>query len=241
MQISYNTKPALTLMSCNFGLEITKELNDHIEDSVFPKKIDASGNLVGQIRNHENSAQLIFPHDDDDVGEEFAEYLCRLANQYMDYVESDAVTDTHGEKVNRSITGNEKKYNPKMKSMWVNRSYAGDYNPEHDHPSDADIGLSCIMYLTVPMGISAGDGSKKSTSLAGASGLVDGYTRFCWGQNSTTDMKKLKPSTEQYIKPEVGQLLMFPSWLNHSVLPFTGEGERRSLSANINMFPAEEK
>ena len=159
----------------------------------------------------------------------------------MDYVESDAVTDTHGEKVNRSITGNEKKYNPKMKSMWVNRSYAGDYNPEHDHPSDADIGLSCIMYLTVPMGISAGDGSKKSTSLAGASGLVDGYTRFCWGQNSTTDMKKLKPSTEQYIKPEVGQLLMFPSWLNHSVLPFTGEGERRSLSANINMFPAEEK
>ena len=241
MQISYNTKPALTLMSCNFGLEITKELNDHIEDSVFPKKIDASGNLVGQIRNHENSAQLIFPHDDDDVGEEFAEYLCRLANQYMDYVESDAVTDTHGEKVNRSITGNEKKYNPEIKSMWVNRSYDGDYNPEHDHPSDADIGLSCIMYLTVPMGISAGDGSKKSTSLAGASGLVDGYTRFCWGQNSTTDMKKLKPSTEQYIKPEVGQLLMFPSWLNHSVLPFTGEGERRSLSANINMFPAEEK
>ena len=241
MQISYNTKPALTLMSCNFGLEITKELNDHIEESVFPKKIDASGNLVGQIRNHENSAQLIFPHDDDDVGEEFAEYLCRLANQYMDYVESDAVTDTHGEKVNRSITGNEKKYNPKMKSMWVNRSYAGDYNPEHDHPSDADIGLSCIMYLTVPMGISAGDGSEKSTSLAGASGLVDGYTRFCWGHNSTTDMKKLKPSTEQYIKPEVGQLLMFPSWLNHSVLPFTGEGERRSLSANINMFPAEEK
>ena len=241
MQISYNTKPALTLMSCNFGLEITKELNDHIEESVFPKKIDASGNLVGQIRNHENSAQLIFPHDDDDVGEEFSGYLCRLANQYMDYVESDAVTDAHGEKVNRSITGNEKKYNPKMKSMWVNRSYAGDYNPEHDHPSDADIGLSCIMYLTVPMGISAGDGSKKSTSLAGASGLVDGYTRFCWGQNSTTDMKKLKPSTEQYIKPEVGQLLMFPSWLNHSVLPFTGEGERRSLSANINMFPAEEK
>ena len=95
-------------MSCNFGLEITKELNDHIEESVFPKKIDASGNLVGQIRNHENSAQLIFPHDDDDVGEEFAEYLCRLANQYMDYVESDAVTDTHGEKVNRSVTGNEK-------------------------------------------------------------------------------------------------------------------------------------
>ena len=239
MHISYNTKPALTLMSCNFGLEITKELNDYFEESVFPKQIDASNSLVGQIRNHENSAQLIFPHDDDDVGEEFSVYLCRLANQYMDYVESDTIDD--GKTFNRSVTGNEKKYRPEMKSMWVNRSYAGDYNPEHDHPSDADIGLSCIMYLTVPMGISSGDGSEKTTSLTGASGLVDGYTRFCWGTNSTTDMKKLKPSTEQYVKPEVGQLLMFPSWLNHSVLPFTGEGERRSLSANINMFLAEEK
>ena len=42
MQISFNTKPALTLMSCNFGLEITKELNDYIEESVFPKNIDES-------------------------------------------------------------------------------------------------------------------------------------------------------------------------------------------------------
>ena len=79
-----------------------------------------------------------------------------------------------------------------------------------------------------------------STSLTGASGVTDGYTRFCWGTNTTSDMKKLKPSTEQYVKPEVGQLLMFPSWLNHSVLPFNGDGERRSLSANINMFPSGE-
>ena len=164
MEISYNTKTALTLMSCNFGFEITKELNDYIEENVFPQDIDASGSLVGQIKNHENSAQLIFPHDDDDVGEELAGYLIRLANQYMDYVESDAVTDRKGEEVNRSVTGNENKYDPKVKSMWVNRSYAGDYNPEHDHPSDADIGLSCIMYLTIPMGISSGDGSLGSTN-----------------------------------------------------------------------------
>ena len=224
-------------MSCNFGIEITKELNDHIESVVIPENIDASGSLVGQINRNENSAQLIFPHDDDDVGEEFSEYLCRLANQYMEHLESDVVTDGSG-MVNKSVKGNEKAYNPKMKSMWVNRSYEGDYNPEHDHPSDADIGLSCIMYLTVPIGISAGNDN--GTSLNGASGLVDGYTRFSWGHNSTTDMKKLKPSTQQYIKPEVGQLIMFPSWLHHSVLPFFGDGERRSFSANINMYPVGE-
>ena len=92
MEISYNTKPALTLMSCNFGFEIAKELNDYLEESVFDKNIDASGSLVGQIKNHENSAQLIFPHDDDDVGQQFSEYLCRLANQYMGYTESDVVS-----------------------------------------------------------------------------------------------------------------------------------------------------
>jgi len=237
MEISFNTKTALSLMSCNFGIEITKELNDHIESVVIQENIDASGSLVGQINRNENSAQLIFPHDDDDVGEEFSEYLCRLANQYMEHLESDVVTDGSG-MVNKSVKGNEKAYNPKMKSMWVNRSYEGDYNPEHDHPSDADIGLSCIMYLTVPIGISAGNDN--GTSLNGASGLVDGYTRFSWGHNSTTDMKKLKPSTQQYIKPEVGQLIMFPSWLHHSVLPFFGDGERRSFSANINMYPVGE-
>ena len=78
MEISFNTKTALSLMSCNFGIEITKELNDHIESVVIPENIDASGSLVGQINRNENSAQLIFPHDDDDVGEEFSEYLCRL-------------------------------------------------------------------------------------------------------------------------------------------------------------------
>ena len=40
---------------------------------------------------------------------------------------------------------------------------------------------------------------------SGASGLVDGYTRFCWGK--TTNMKKLILNTEQYIKPEVFQTL----------------------------------
>ena len=117
MEISYNTKTALTLMSCNFGFEITKELNDYIEENVFPQDIDASGSLVGQIKNHENSAQLIFPHDDDDVGEELAGYLIRLANQYMDYVESDAVTDRKGEEVNRSVTGNENKYDQFRKML----------------------------------------------------------------------------------------------------------------------------
>jgi hypothetical protein len=38
--------------------------------------------------------------------------------------------------------------------------------------------------------------------------------------------------TQQYVKPEVGRLPIFPNWLLHRVESFYGEGERRSLSFN---------
>ena len=50
------------------------------------------------------------------------------------------------------------------------------------------------------------------------------------------DVNMLRPVTEEYVKPEVGTLIMFPSWLRHSVNPFFGEGERRTFSANINIM-----
>ena len=33
-------------------------------------------------------------------------------------------------------------------------------------------------------------------------------------------------------RPEVGKMLIFPSWLKHSVYPFDVDGERRSMSFN---------
>jgi hypothetical protein len=36
------------------------------------------------------------------------------------------------------------------------------------------------------------------------------------------------------VKPEVGKLLMFPSTLLHTVYPFQGPDERRSLAFNLN-------
>ena len=43
----------------------------------------------------------------------------------------------------------------------------------------------------------------------------------------------LKPKTDRYVIPEEGKFLIFPSWLKHSVAPFYGEGERRTLSAKL--------
>ena len=42
------------------------------------------------------------------------------------------------------------------------------------------------------------------------------------------------------IKPEVGVLWAFPSWLNHMVWPFSGDGERRTISMNVSMWTPEQ-
>ena len=55
-----------------------------------------------------------------------------------------------------------------------------------------------------------------------ASGLIE----FSHGEKQ--DFK----SDTLMFKPRVGQMLVFPNWLKHSVYPFYCEGERRSMSFN---------
>ena len=52
-------------------------------------------------------------------------------------------------------------------------------------------------------------------------------------------LRKLYPVAEEYFKPKAGTLLIFPNWLKHAVMPFYGEGERRTLAANANIFSPE--
>ena len=49
----------------------------------------------------------------------------------------------------------------------------------------------------------------------------------------------LRGQQEEFIKPEVGVMLIFPNWLKHQVMPFFGEGERRSLAMNWNVTDTE--
>ena len=60
-----------------------------------------------------------------------------------------------------------------------------------------------------------------------------------WGTSTRIDLLQLKPQTEDYIKPEAGVMLIFPNWLKHQVLPFFGEGERRSMAFNWNVNDSE--
>ena len=221
LDIAMRPKLAVNVMRVQFPLEVIDELNSHIDDTIIPNNVDYSPGLVGQIRQNEKSKQLHFPHEGDEVGEQFSSVLMRLGSEYVD----------------RTIG---LPCDVDMQSMWTVHSYEGDYNPVHDHGTRTPMGLSMILYLKVPPQIAALDNpSEQFGGLNQSSGAVDGFTYLVWGVNGMRDINILRPITEEYIKPEVGTMLMFPAWLRHGVNPFFGEGERRTMSANLNITPKE--
>ena len=220
LAISMRSKVAVHLLRAEFPIDVIDEFNQHIDDVIIPDAETAAGGLVGQINRDERSAQLTVPHEGDQVGEQISSILLRLSKEYMKHAIGDIECETD------------------MQTMWTIHSYEGDYNPVHDHGTRTSMGLSCILYLKVPPQIEElGNPSEDFEGLNHASGAVDGFTYLCWGVNGMRAINMLRPITEEYVKPEVGTLIMFPSWLRHGVMPFFGEGERRTFSANINVTP----
>ena len=103
-------------------------------------------------------------------------------------------------------------------------------------------GLSMILYLQVPECIASSpdpDDRGGQIWFNDHSGNVDGFTYFIWDNKNQDMLRKLHPVSEEYFKPKVGSLLIFPNWLKHAVMPFYGEGERRTLAANANIISPE--
>ena len=235
ISVAMRNKLAVNIMRAEIPLNVIDELNEHIDQVIVPAHQDLSGGLVGQINQNEKSGQWLFPHNDAGVGEQFADILNKLGKEY--------IKQTLGQLY--LPDGRYKEVKTDIQTMWTVHSYAGDYNPLHDHGTRSFMGLSCILFLKVPPQIesidlppedrvAAGD-TPGFQGLNGASGAVDGFTYLCWGINGMRDVNMLRPIQEEYFKPEVGTMIMFPAWLRHAVMPFSGEGERRTFSANLNV------
>ena len=82
---------------------------------------------------------------------------------------------------------------------------------------------SCVLYLKVPDTIS--DTNSKNVNKT----VTEGYLDFIYGTSLVCCAGNL------CLKPEIGDLYIFPSYLFHAAYPFYGEGERRSFSANMSL------
>jgi len=200
-----------------FPMEIIDEINDHIDNVIIPKNESFADGLVGQLKNDKRSAQLNFSLDDE-VGAQLKTVFEQIGQTYLKQgYQRDATTDCF--------------------QCWSNHAYAGDYNPFHDHGVQTMAGLSGFLWLKVPECIEKLD--ENSAVLNNASGAVDGFTQLIWGTNTRKDIMALRSQQEDFVKPEVGVMLVFPNWLKHQVLPFFGEGERRSMAMNWNVTDTE--
>jgi hypothetical protein len=210
---------AFSIGRIEFPMEIINEINDHIDNKIIPAGESYADGLVGQLKNNPKSAQLEFPLDTE-VGAQMKTVFETIGKTFLKQgYERDADTDCF--------------------QCWSNHAYAGDYNPYHDHGVKTMAGLAGFLWLKVPECIEKLD--ENAAALNNASGAVDGFTQLIWGTSSRKDIMALRANTEQYVKPEVGVMLVFPNWLKHAVMPFFGEGERRSLAMNWNVTDTEQQ
>ena len=225
VDLKINQIPGITFLEGKLPRIMLDELNSHIDEH-RENMADYSGNLVAQIKQTEKSQQLSLDRTNPTVqglinllGSAGRAFLKSYAGQIP-------------------MAGGASAFDKApidCFSMWTVHSYEGDYNPLHDHDVSYDqkcMAFSIILYCLVPPQIAKlGD----STKLHSNGGATDGCTYFNWGTNTGADHLVLKPKTDRYVVPEEGKFLIFPSWLNHSVAPFYGKGERRTLSANFRV------
>ena len=101
---------------------------------------------------------------------------------------------------------------------WVVSQYAGDFNPLHIH----DANLSGVCFLKLPPGYEEEYRREDHHPTIGCLEFLGSIPNHFANHS-------------YLVKPQIGDLYLFPSWLAHQVYPFRSKGERRSMSFNIHL------
>jgi uncharacterized protein (TIGR02466 family) len=167
-------------------------------------KVNMDGRLVGQIKDE----PALTDEEMDSIG--IKQIFMDIGHQYVHTILSD--------KHHIDYNTDDYKIDMKFVGGWIVNQKENEYNPVHAH---SNCSISAVLYLKVPEFKPRGYTGKKN---------IDGYIEFI---NSTVDSSNLSAGCF-LVEPQVGQLLMFPSTLLHTVYPFQGPDERRSLAFNLN-------
>ena len=220
-EFQIHNMPAVYVLETQMPQQMVDDVNDYMDEYRQDKnKESLAKTLVGQINKGE---QLLLDHNDKRMVE-YNSFICSLGAEYIN----------HFSRAGNRLKGNKQ---VQIDETWSVHSYDGDYNPIHDHGTKTLMGISTTAWTKVPPQIGAKATANSPTySLYNESGHSDGCIAFQYGQVSVIDTDRLKPAQSFVMTPEVGKLLLFPSWLQHMVYPFKGEGERRTIASNLNCW-----
>jgi uncharacterized protein (TIGR02466 family) len=103
-------------------------------------------------------------------------------------------------------------------TAWANINRDGSYNVAHDHAGQH---FSGVYYV--------------SSGKPDPERLLNGWFEFADPRPaaSPAPVPAFEFGQKMTINPTPGMIMMFPSWMVHSVHPFFGEGERISIAFNV--------
>ena len=164
-------------------------------------------NHIDEILKDENKIDELY-HGKQLAGE--IKYEIRLTKEFLDQNLKDVLYKFVFNFVKSTLQKEIKKFD--LKSSWAVCQFESDYNPIHWH----DGHLSGVMYTKMPKDLGS---SYKDQNKNGKIAFIHGSTQ-------------LLVSSVYDVKPEVGDLFIFPSYMMHTVYPFFSDEERRSVSFN---------
>ena len=180
-------------------------------DESLSKKFDFSDNLVGKV-----SKEVKIPTTNKEDGDYLKDILKGGCLQYLNYMKEKNRAYGWSKKAGDIIPTQD---NIHLLNSWIVSQYKGEYNPWHTHGGD----FSGVIYLKIPEGMNEAY-DKEFKDHYPSTGLIE----FMYGEKADFRSDNLK------FLPRVGMMLIFPSWLKHSVYPFYVNGERRSMSFNAH-------
>lgn len=189
------------------GLKVDDELVNELFEKANTLTNKANKNLAGKIENE-------FFYTDEMIFK-FSYKILKYINVYIDV-----------------ITGEDYKikHDLYLKNLWVNFQKAHEYNPIHSHNDH----ISFVIYLKISEEI-----KNEPNDTTGPS---NGSINFYHGTNTNyksiirNDIldRYLQPHNKISLIPEVGDMYIFPAYLEHHVESFhTKDAERISVSGNI--------
>ena len=111
---------------------------------------------------------------------------------------------------------------PVVTSIWTIRQYEGDYQEMHSHPSG---NLSGNIYISAP------DLNTKS---------APSDSQILFRLPYTKDVSKFIMNDTWKYNPTPGSVIVFPSYLPHTVYPWKGTGHRTVMAFDARIVPKDE-
>jgi uncharacterized protein (TIGR02466 family) len=111
---------------------------------------------------------------------------------------------------------------PVITSVWTIRQTAGDYQEMHSHPGG---NLSGNIYITAP---ELNENHQPSDS------------QLLLKMPMTKDISKFIMNDYCKIPPVAGNMVIFPSYISHTVYPWTGSGTRTVMAFDARLAPKDE-